>query len=134
MAALSTPPAMPELLSGLLNLGGELIPVVATEALFGLPFRPCHLHAALIVLADSDKLLALTAQRVCELAAIPPEELCPLREHKTLNDCVTAEFRMEDRRVHVLSTSRLLLREERERAHSFAAEEARRLQLIGGAS
>ena len=134
MAALSTPPGMPELLSGLLNVGGEVIPVVAVEAIFGLAYRPCHLHSPLILLGDGEDTLALTAHRVRELAEVSANELIPLNDHNTLNDCVTAEFRMEGESVYVLSVPRLLVREERERVRSFAKEESRRLELTGESS
>lgn len=56
--ALTVPPDAPPLLLGLLNLGGEMAPVLDIRARFGLPPRPMELEDRLIICTCGGRKLA----------------------------------------------------------------------------
>nr|WP_137828818.1 chemotaxis protein CheW [Methylobacterium sp. L1A1] len=124
---LHAPPASGGPLAGLLNLGGEPVPVVDLALLFGLrdvaetddPYR----H---VILARGGS-LGLLVDRALDVMQVADESLRPVEPERSLNGCVVAEFTRGHELVHRLSLPRILTLEERVRLDALAAESRDRL-------
>lgn len=75
MVALAPLPRAPEIVSGLFDLHGELLPAIDMRKRFRLPPRPAQLEDHLVVARTSRRRLALHVDRVESVVRIPREEL-----------------------------------------------------------
>jgi purine-binding chemotaxis protein CheW len=130
MAELAQVPGSPNFLSGFLNVGGQLIAVVSLSRLFGLPDRERHLYSPLIILKSVPDRLALEVDTGLRIAEIAREDLMPLTEATSLNNCASAIVRVDGSSVVVLSVDHLLLEQERKRVAELARLAGRRLDQM----
>lgn len=116
------PPGMPRPLEGFMNLGGEAVPVVALDRLFGIRTAPTeeaekllYRHAILVAggHAASAGQVALLVDRALDVVWVPRDRLRPVERSDTLNGCVEAEVEFGDGFVHLLDADRILLEQER---------------------
>src|SRR5437667_9531123 len=84
---LSRPPGLPDLLEGLLNLGGQAVPVVRLDRLLGLPPLAPGLYTPLLVLRRPVP-LALLVEAVQGLVAVPAGDVRPAGTGHSCNDCL----------------------------------------------
>lgn len=123
--ALLHPPAMPPVLAGLLQLRGQVVPVVRPDRLLGLPPPAPAPYRVLLVLSGAAAapwaLLADHAEAVCEAGELaqPPPDIA-------FDDCIVAVAALPGGAVPVLSVERLLRRREIEALTSFARRAADR--------
>ena len=129
MALLSRPPGLPPVLAGVLNLGGQGVPVVRLDHLFGLPPSPIDLGTALVVLRGAPS-LALMVDEVINVREIPPDSGMDLSSGTTLNDCATGAWDDGRGLVHILSAGRLLIEEERARLEELREQMQERIAAI----
>jgi purine-binding chemotaxis protein CheW len=129
MALLSQPPGLPPVIAGILNLGGQSVPVVRMDRLFGLPANPLDLSTALVILR-CDPPLALMVDEVVNVREIPPDSDMALASGTTLNDCATGAW--DDGRgiVHILSAERLLIEEEHARLEELHEQRQDRVNAM----
>ncbi len=126
MAALSHAPGQPSLLEGFLNLRGVAVPVVRAARLFDLPPREAGLHTPVAVMRGDIWPLGLLVDRVVEIAS--PQDVLPLGENSSFNDCARAEARFSGRTACILDRRKLLLEEER---RVIALLQARAQERVG---
>ncbi|OGG54320.1 MAG: hypothetical protein A3F84_14840 [Candidatus Handelsmanbacteria bacterium RIFCSPLOWO2_12_FULL_64_10] len=131
MAQLARPPGLPALLEGFLNLRGEAVPVVRLRRLFGLPEASPGLYTPMVVLKGREGPLALLVDEVSGVLSASEEAGLPVQEGHAFNDCVEAEVVLDGRAVHLLSTDRLLLEQERRRIAELQVVAQRRLSDLG---
>ncbi len=115
IAATVQSPGQPSTIEGFLNLRGEAIPVVMLRRLFALPEIEPGIHTPVIIARLGDTLTGLLVDRVNEVAMIDAEEIKPLAENHSLNQCADAYVTFDGRRVVLLDCDRLLLEEEKRR-------------------
>jgi purine-binding chemotaxis protein CheW len=114
------PPALPRPLAGFFNLGGDAVPVLRLDVLFGLEPREAALeadlyrHLILIGASGATGSSAFLVDRVLDVARVDASQLSAVRQAETLNGCVEAEVAWSDRIVHLLSADRILLAEEKQ--------------------
>lgn len=114
------PPALPRPLAGFFNLGGDAVPVLRLDVLFGLeqgeadPEADLYRHLILIGASSTSGLSALLVDRVLDVARVDASQLSAVHKGGTLNGCVEAEVAWGDRLVHLLSADRILLTEEKQ--------------------
>ncbi|WP_342150005.1 chemotaxis protein CheW [Methylorubrum sp. SB2] len=128
---LHAPPTVGGPVAGLLDLGGEPVPVVDLAVLFGLrdeaatddPYR----H---IVLARG-RPLGLLVDRALDVVTVAGGSLKPVDPARSLNGCVVAEFAHGKGLVHLLSLDCVLTFEERARLDAFALSARQRLARFG---
>lgn len=132
MARLSHPPSMPAVLAGFLNLGGIAIPVLRLDRLFGLQEQSVGLYTPLIVLRDAESRLALMVEKVSRIVSVPADELVPVPENHSFNDCVEEMATFADHVVLLLSTGRILLEKEQQCLAEFQDREQTRLREMEG--
>ena len=135
MAALTRPPGLPPSVAGLLNLGGELFPVLRLADLMGLPEVEFLVDDHLIFCSVGGREVVLPASGV-EGLETKPESLqqLPVAEDQTFNGCVQATLRIDGEDYHLLNPERILLEEESRRMEEFRNVEQRRLDESGGDS
>ncbi|MBD2748483.1 chemotaxis protein CheW [Microvirga sp. BT688] len=112
------PPALPRPVAGFFNLGGDAVPVLRLDVLFGLqkdeddPEADLYRHLILIGASGSASPTALRVDRVLDVATVNAAQVSDVRQAGSLNGCVEAEVTWNDRLVHLLSAERILLTEE----------------------
>jgi purine-binding chemotaxis protein CheW len=130
MAELSSVPGDPPFLRGFLNLGGEVIAVISMRRLLGMPDREPELYTPLVILKATPQKLALEIDRVTRITNIDDNDLIPLAEGVSLNDCGSAVARLDDQTIVLLSPERILLEQEARRAAHLATIARQRLAEI----
>jgi len=129
MAELASPPGLPHLLEGILNLAGSAAPVLRLDRLLDLPEQPPGLYSMLIVLkgAAYDR-VAILVDRVIEILSLPESAFLPVSKDDSFNGCAGAAVTVRGEVVHVLSPARILLEKERQALAEFQTMAQRRLQ------
>jgi purine-binding chemotaxis protein CheW len=131
MCDLARPPGLPPLLEGLLNLRGEITPVVRLDRLFGVPPIVLRRHTQLVVLQGPAP-LALLADRVRNVAVVVPAELLPASGDSVFNDCLAGVLPAAQGPIHFLHAERLLLAQEKQRIAELQEIAQRRLAELEG--
>lgn len=127
---LHMPPAAGGPLAGLLNFGGEPVPVVALAALLGLRGHAAGADPYSHVVLAPDAAPALLVDRALDLVEVEPGALRPAPEARSLNGCVAAEFEHRGRLAHLLAPDRVLTVEERLRLDALALRARDRLSAL----
>ena len=132
LPALSRPPGLPDLLEGLLNLGGQTVPVVRLDRLLGLPPLTPGLYTPLLILRPGP--LALLVETVRGLVSVPAAEVRPGPAGHSCNDCLEGELTLAGvpsaPPVALLCPERLLLAQERRCLEQVRAAEQVRLRRL----
>lgn len=128
---LHAPPAAGGLLAGLLNLGGEPVPVVDLAILLGLRTEAGEHDPYRHVVLARGAPLALLVDRALDVVTVAGDSLRPVEPARSLNGCVVAEFAWGKGLAHLLSSRRILTREERTRLDAFAVQASDRLARFG---
>lgn len=114
------PPSLPRPVAGFFNLGGDAVPVVRLDVLFGLqrtedaPEADLYRHLILIGTSSTAGPVALLVDRVLDVVTVKATQVSGVRQAETLNGCVEAEVTWGDRLVHLLSANRILMTEEQQ--------------------
>jgi purine-binding chemotaxis protein CheW len=75
MVEITPLPAAPEFIRGVINVQGEIMPVLDLRCRFGLPARPVETSDQLIILRCRQRSFALMAEGACEVRECPPQML-----------------------------------------------------------
>lgn len=129
-AELSPVPGAPSFLAGFLDVGGELVAVISLRLLFGMPNRERQLYSPLVILKTSPRHIALEIDGVSRVVNINVDDLIPVSDGCSLNDCAAAVARFEGIAVVLLSPQQLLLEEEHKRVAELAAVARQRLAQV----
>ncbi|WP_142847608.1 chemotaxis protein CheW [Telmatospirillum sp. J64-1] len=127
MADLARPPGMPATLQGMLDLGGQAIPVLRLALLLGLREVPPTLSTVIIVLREP---LALMADEARALRRLPLSVWKPAEAENSFNGCADGFLSAPNGGIHRLDPRRLLLEAERHRIESLREQEQARLALL----
>jgi purine-binding chemotaxis protein CheW len=130
LPALSRPPSLPSVLEGFLNLGGNAVPVLRLDRLFGLEEVGPGLYTPLLVLHQPEDQIALLVESVQGIVPVQPADVRLVNGGDSFNDCVEGEITLGDRVVHLLSSERLLLEKERQCLAELQAVEQERLRSM----
>lgn len=68
-------PRVPSYVEGVINLRGQLVPIVDLRARLGMRPKPATKDSRIIVAAIGDRLIGMAVDRVCEVARIPVGEI-----------------------------------------------------------
>lgn len=128
MVELSRPADAPRALMGVMDLGGKPVSVISVRGLFQLPDRPAQLYTPLILLKTETPALALCVDDVSEMVHVAPEQILPVGEGCSVNNCVTGVIKLPSHRALILATDRLLLEQERARLRDLETLASNRLQ------
>ena len=99
-------PQAPPLLAGVINLRGDVLPLVQLEGLFGFPNRPYTLNDHVLVLSSDGVDIGLIVDRVREVRAIEPAEVVQFAgpTHDLLRGCCLDSTRV----LHIVDGGRIV--------------------------
>jgi purine-binding chemotaxis protein CheW len=123
------PPGAPASLAGMLNLGGDAVPVLSLRALFQIPGEQApNPYQHILLLHGLGETLGLLTDQASDVIYVEKAKLKLLAPAETLNGCAEAELDVGGGIfAHVLSPGRLLLQEERVRLAELRATAAARI-------
>jgi purine-binding chemotaxis protein CheW len=77
LPALATAPDLPGYFSGLMNVRGDIMPVVDLARRFGRTTQACRADQSVLVLRDGAKAVGILADSIVDLAELPDERMEP---------------------------------------------------------
>lgn len=121
VAWLDRPPHLSSMVEGILNLGGQAVPVLRLDRLLGLEEGRYGLDASVLIMRPGPEggtfgLLVEHVDGVREMAAFAAMGLPP---GQSFNDCLVEVLEQDGRAVNLLAWDRVLLEQERERLAEF---------------
>jgi purine-binding chemotaxis protein CheW len=113
MAQLSSPPGLPSLLAGFLDLGGTAIPILRLDRLFNLPEQVCGLYTPLIILRGRQGPIGILTGGVRRIVKATEWARLTIPGKNIFQDCASGAVEAEGTVLHLLSPNRILLENER---------------------
>lgn len=101
IAELTTLPKAPEIVLGIINFRGCVVPVVDTRRRFGLPAREIHLSDHLIIARTSKRVVALLADAVAGVVEHSRAAITAANEILHTLDYVEGVIKLEDGLVFI---------------------------------
>lgn len=118
IAWLARPPQMPTIVHGILNLGGNAVPVLRSDRLLGLPAARFGLDASILVMKGALP-LGLLVGHVEGVRPAAAFQVMPLASAHSFQGCLAAELNGPGGAVHLVAWDKVLLEEERTRLEYF---------------
>ena len=121
-------PAAPQIVIGVINVRGQVVPVMNIRRRFGLPEREPRLTDHLIIAASSTRTVGLVVDTVSGLLDVAESEIVKIGQILPATDYVEGVLKLPDGMVliHDLDTF-LSLEEERALEHAIQGDEERDL-------
>lgn len=115
MVAITPVPGAAGSIAGMINLRGNVIPVINIRRRFGLPDRPYDLNDHLLIARTNGRVMGLIVDRVSEVLTMPASNLQPALEVGPQRAAYISQVgRLGDRLLLILDLDALLsLKEER---------------------
>lgn len=132
IAELTQSPGAPPILSGFLDISGEIIAVVSFRRLWGMPDRQPELYTPLILLRRTFERIALEVDSVACIVELGEQDLISMKDGCSFNQCAAAAVRVDGNTVLLLSPERLLLEQEQRRIAELTEFERQRLSSLVG--
>jgi len=133
LAELACPPGLPPALEGFLNLAGYAIPVLRLERLLALSPQRLDLYSLLIILrGPGGARFAIVVDRILRISQVSENTLLSIGPKDSFNGCAEGTMTIENQLIHVLSASRILLKEEQETVAKFQSMAQQRLKQWEG--
>lgn len=105
-------PGMPKFVDGVIDVRGELVPVVDLAARLGVPPRPPSIDDHLVVVRAAGRLVALRVERADEVVALRDESVSPVPTVASAH--VAGVARLSDGLFLVTDLDRFLSEDEQE--------------------
>ncbi len=115
MVAMVRPPKTSEIIEGMFNLRGKVIPVVDIRKLFGLPAKTHDLNTQLLIARADAHTLALAVDVVSEVLALPSSNLEAPEQIGVPSEYLSAVGKIGSRLILILNPNTFLM-DELERA------------------
>ena len=134
IAWLDRPPQMPSMVRGILNLGGQAVPVLRLDKLLGLDDGTYGLDASILVMRDDHEAgrpLGLLVEHVDGVRAADQFTSMGLADSASFNACLSDQLERDGAVVQLLSWDNILLAEERRRLADFQVQAQARLEDLG---
>lgn len=122
MVAITSMPEAPEIVEGVINLRGKVIPVVDVRRRFGLPIKPYDLNTQLLITRKDGHMMALIVDVVSEVLAMPASNIEPPAEIAPQMERLSAVGKLGDRLLLILDLDRILTFEEERRPGAIGVE------------
>lgn len=101
-------PEMPEYLKGIINLRGQIIPVMDVRLRFGKPSREYNDRTCVIVISIQEDTVGLIVDNVSEVYAIQKEDIVPPPNLSRGNRFIKGIYKGEDQVKLLIDCDRLL--------------------------
>ena len=115
MVAITPMPEASEVVEGVINVRGKVIPVVDVRRRFGLPPKPYDLNTRLLITRWDGRMMALIVDVVSEVLAMPTSNIEPPSEIAPQMERLSAVGKLGDRLLLILDLGRALTFEEEPR-------------------
>jgi len=116
MVAITPVPKAPEVVEGVINLRGKVIPVINLRKRCGLPTRPYGLNDHLLIARMDGRVMGLIVDVVSEMLTVPMSDLDSSAEIGSQQmEYLTAVGRLGDRLLLVLDPGMILTFEDKKR-------------------
>ncbi len=115
MVAITPMPEASEVVEGVINLRGKVIPVVDVRRRFGLPLKPYDLNTQLLITRRDGRMMALIVDVVSEVLTMPTSNIEPPSEIAPQMERLSAVGKLGDRLLLILDLGRALTFEEEPR-------------------
>ncbi|MCG9967682.1 chemotaxis protein CheW [Pelotomaculum terephthalicicum JT] len=115
-------PQAPEVVLGVINMQGRIIPVVNIRNRFGLPCREISLSDHFIIANTSRRTIALVADAVGGVVERPEQEVIAAGEIMPGIEYVESVIKLEDGMIMILDLGRLLFHEEEQALNEVIKE------------
>jgi purine-binding chemotaxis protein CheW len=89
-------PRAPAVITGVVNLRGEVLPVLDMRLRFGLPARSLRADDVFLIVRTATRLLALRADRVNELVRVPADSLTAIGATTPRSQYALGTARLDD--------------------------------------
>ena len=109
MVAITRSPRTPEVVEGIINLRGKVIPVISLRKLFGLSTSTYSLNDHLLIAQTGNRMVALIVDLVKEVLMVPSDSLEPPSEiAPEMMQYLAAVAKLGDRLLLLLDLGRVL--------------------------
>jgi purine-binding chemotaxis protein CheW len=122
IVAITPMPEAPDIVKGVINIRGKVIPVIDTRRRFGLPARPYDLNTQLLIARNEGYMMALIVDVVSEVLTIPASSIEPPSEIGPQLERLSAVGRLGDRLLLVLDLDKILTFEQEKRLEKTLTE------------
>jgi purine-binding chemotaxis protein CheW len=127
MVAVTHVPRAPQFMEGVINLRGQLIPIIDLRARFGMPRAEHTKNTRIVVTEIGTKRVGMVVDSVSEVLRLPVDQIEPAPEMITGVDTeyIRGVGKIEDRLIILLDLARIIsTAEKRELENADAAPEA----------
>jgi purine-binding chemotaxis protein CheW len=122
MVAITPMPEASEIVEGVINLRGKVIPVVDVRRRFGLPLKPYDLDTRLLITRWNGRMIALIVDVVSEVLTMPTNHIEPPSEIAPQMERLSAVGKLGDRLLLILDLGKALAFEEEKRLEAIMAD------------
>ena len=130
-AWLDLPPRMPSFVKGVLNLGGQAVPVLRLDDLLGMePARHIGLDASILIMKGGDVPLGLLVDHVEGVRSAASYQYTPIDDSASFQGCVAGQLHGPQGAIHLVSWRQVLMEEERRRLEQFQNDAQQRLSEL----
>ena len=119
IVAITPLPEAPDIVRGVINVRGRIVPVVDTRKRFGLRDKPYDLNTQLLIARHDGRMIALVVDEVSEVLNIQSANIEPPSRFGAQADAVSAMGKLCDRLLLILDPGKILDSEERNHAEQF---------------
>jgi purine-binding chemotaxis protein CheW len=108
-------PHAPSFVKGVINLRGDVIPIIDLRDKFGLPSRPADADTRIVVVDVEGRLIGMVADSASQVVRIPPSQIDPppLQLGGLPQAYIAGVGKLDDRLVTLVNVDRLLSGDER---------------------
>lgn len=134
VAWLDTPPHLSSMVEGVLNLGGQAVPVLRLDRLLGLEPGRYGVDASILVMRPQGDggALGLLVEHVDGVRRREDLSALGLPADQSFNECLAEVLEAEGRALNLLNWDRILLEQERVRLAEFRQRAQDRLDTLAG--
>ena len=122
IVAITPMPEAPDIVKGVINIRGKVIPVIDTRKRFGLPARPYDLNTHLLIAQHDGHMMALMVEIVSEVLTMPASSIEPPSEIGPRMENLSAVGKLGDRLLLILDLDKMLTFEEGKRMERILAQ------------
>jgi purine-binding chemotaxis protein CheW len=129
IVAITPMPEAPDIVRGVINLRGKVIPVIDTRRRFGLPARSYDLNTQLLIAQSDGHMMALIVDVVSEVLTMPSSNIEPPSAIGPQMEDLSAVGKLGDRLLLIPDLSKILSSNEEDRLERALAELGKMLTL-----
>lgn len=132
LAWLDRPPHLPAMVEGILNLGGQAVPILRLDRLMGMEVGRYGMDASILIMRPRSEsgMLGLLVEHVDGVREVGDFTAMDLPAGQSFNDCLAEVLERDGRSVNLLAWDRILLQQERAALDEFQARTQQRLDAL----